>query len=313
MSIAVTGILVVGSINTDFVVTSKRLPQPGETVLGGAFTEERGGKGANQAVAAARASEGHVTMVGAVGDDAHGETAIRALTEDGIATQFIKRCPNTSTGVALILVDEQGENCISVASGANAKLTAADIEALPDAVFAESRVLLTNLETPIPAVATALRRAKQAGLLTILNPAPADIAIVQDDLLRYVDVLTPNELEAAALVGQSVHGVEGIDVAGRKLQQFGARTIVVTRGAAGCVFVDGTQAAAVIPARVVQAVDTTAAGDAFNGALAVALVEKRSFPDAVRWASNAASIAVTRLGAQPSLPHRHEIDVILGG
>jgi ribokinase len=123
----VTGILVVGSINTDFVITSKRLPRPGETVLGGVFTEARGGKGANQAVAAARAGVGHVAMVGAVGDDVHAESAIRALAHDGIATQFVKRYPETSTGVALILVDEQGENCISVASGANSKLTAADV------------------------------------------------------------------------------------------------------------------------------------------------------------------------------------------
>lgn len=307
MVTAVSGILVVGSINTDFVVTSKRLPRPGETVLGGAFTEARGGKGANQAVAAARAGEGRVTMVGAVGDDIHAETAIGALAHDGIATQFIKRYPETATGVALILVDEQGENCISVASGANAKLTATDIEALPDAVFAEAQVLLTNLETPIPAVAEALQRAKRAGLRTILNPAPADIAILRDDILRHVDVLTPNEIEAAALVSQPLHDAAATKAAGRELQRMGAKTIVITRGAAGSVVVDDSPEVTTIPARVVKAIDTTAAGDAFNGALAVGLAEKRSFPEVVRWASHAASIAVTRLGAQPSLPHRHEI------
>jgi ribokinase len=143
--------------------------------------------------------------------------------------------------------------------------------------------------------------------MTILNPAPADTAILQDNLLRHVDVLTPNELEAAGLVGQSSHDVEGVTTAGRKLQQLGARIIVVTRGADGCVVFDDTEAITAIQARVVQAMDTTAAGDAFNGALAVALAEMRSFPDAVRWASDAASIAVTRLGAQPSLPYRQEI------
>lgn len=301
-------IIVVGSINTDLVIRGPRLPAPGETVLGGEFYQAAGGKGANQAVAAARAARAPVTFVGAVGDDALGREALQRLRCENLLCEHIRTVARQPTGVALILVDEQGQNLISVAAGANAHLTPADLDRVPPEVFASGRVFLTSLETPAETVAHGLSLARRAGLTTILNPAPA--RPLPDEVLTLVDVLTPNELEAATLARHDEarslpERLTPAESAARLIAR-GCRSVIVTLGAAGCL-VAGRENGHV-PGRAVPAVDATAAGDAFNGALAVALAEGRTLLEAARWANVAASISVTRRGAQPSLARREEID-----
>jgi len=303
-------IIVVGSINTDLVIRGPRLPSPGETVTGGEFFQAAGGKGANQAVAAARAALDPVTFVGAVGDDDLGRKTLQRFEAENLVGDYLKTVPNEPSGVALILVDETGQNLISVAPGANARLSPADIDGIPLSVFASAKVFLTCLESPMETVTRGLTRAKQAGLLTILNPAPATRDILTRDFLETVDVLTPNEGEAALLTNNLERHAEETDNvrlirSARALQELGCKQVVITRGDAGCLVVerDVTQ----IRGHVVRAIDATAAGDAFNGTLAVALSEGVSLFDAARWANAAAAISVTRLGAQPSLPYRQEI------
>jgi len=300
-----SSIIVLGSINTDLVIRGPRLPAPGETVLGGEFYQAHGGKGANQAVAAARASAKPVTFIGAVGDDGFGRQALAHFAGENLDLRYLKTVPGSPTGVALILVDRQGENSISVASGANTELTPDDVDAVPDDVFSDAKVFLTCLESPMETVARGLSRAKEAGLLTILNPAPADEAICRGGVLPLVDVITPNEGETAVLTGIEIAGQAGA-LAARKLQALGCRRCVITLGAGGCLIVDRQETR--LEGCAVEAVDTTAAGDAFNGALAVALSEGRTLLEAARWANRAAAIAVTRPGAQPSLAGRAEIE-----
>ncbi len=295
-----SSIIVVGSINTDLVIRSPRLPAPGETVLGGEFYQAAGGKGAKKAVAAARAARDPVTFIGAVGDDVLGRESLTRFQRENLACDYIRTVPQQSTGVALILVDGRGQNLISVASGANAHLTPADLDRVPREVFASARVFLTSLETPLETVAHGLSLARQSGLTTILNPAPA--RWLPDDVLALVDVLTPNEAEAEAMVGEQLAPVE----CAARLIDRGCRSAIVTLGGDGCL-VAGRETARE-PGRAVSAVDATAAGDAFNGALAVALAEGRTLVEAARWANVAASISVTRRGAQPSLAQREEID-----
>lgn len=305
-------VIVLGSVNTDLVIRSERIPRPGETVLGGQFYRASGGKGANQAVAAARAALHPVTFIAAVGDDAFGRDALAAFEQENLDRQFIRVVPQANSGVALILVDEQGENSIAVASGANLQLSPADVDAVPDEVFSRAKVFLTCLESPIETVERGLRRAREAGLTTILNPAPAGPLLERLDLLKLVDVLTPNAGEAAMLVGMPADREPTDEMAaevGRELQYRGAQAVVVTRGADGVVVVDDETA--LVPAVKAQPQDTTAAGDAFNGALATSLSEGRMLRDAVRWGIHAAAISVTRAGAQPSLPTRAEIDASL--
>ena len=305
-----SSIIVLGSVNTDLVIRGPRLPAPGETVLGGEFYQAHGGKGANQAVAAARLAGNPVTFIGAVGDDAFGRQAMEHFKRENLVCRYLKTIPGRPSGVALIMVDSQGENLISVASGVNAQLSPGDVDAVLDEVFRSARVLLTCLELPPRTVARGLVRAKEAGLTTILNPAPADVAICRGDLLRCVDVLTPNEGEAAALTGIDTSDVAGAVAAARRLQELGCRSCVVTLGASGCVVVEED----VVPIEgcPVEAVDATAAGDAFSGALAVALAEGRSLVEAAHWSNRAAAITVTRPGAQPSLPSREEVDSFAG-
>ena len=301
-------IIVLGSVNTDLVIRGPRLPGPGETVLGGEFYRAHGGKGANQAVAAARASSDPVAFIGAVGDDAFGREALAHFERENLDCRYVKTVPDQPSGVALILVDRRGENSISVASGANLSVTPADVDAVPDEVFRAARVFLACLESPLEAVARGLARAKQAGLLTILNPAPAAAEICREELLSLVDVITPNEGEAAMLAGLEA-GERSTAVAvaaARRLQQLGCRRCVVTLGPCGCIVVE--EDVTPVEGCRVEAVDATAAGDAFNGALAVAVSEGRTLVEAARWANRAAAIAVTRPGAQPSLPVRAEID-----
>ena len=306
-------VLVLGSINTDLVIRGPRLPRPGETVLCGEFYQAAGGKGANQAVAAARAlnDERKVLFIAAVGDDAFGPDSLRALADDCIDCSHIKIVPGCPSGIALILVDERGENLISVASGANARLMPGDIDAVPDAVFRGCKVFLACLESPLPAVEHGLKRAKKLGLLTILNPAPVADAAAVLKLLPLIDVLTPNEHELADLAGMPVASYESAVAAARQLQSVGARQIILTLGGLGAAAVDERGTACHIAPVPVAAVDATAAGDCFCGALAVALTEGKSLFIAARFATAAAAISVTRRGAQPSLPRREEIDELL--
>jgi ribokinase len=300
-------VLVVGSSNTDMIVRVPRIPRPGETLLGGDFAMAPGGKGANQAVAAARAG-GRVTFVARVGDDPFGREARAGFARDGIDTRFVLTTPGAPSGIALITVDGRGENSISVASGANALLSVADVEAA-GAAFDAADVVLLQLESPLETVAAAARGAKRRGVPVVLNPAPA--RELDDALLGVVTVLTPNEHEAGLLTGAPVEDERGAREAVRRLRARGAGAVVVTLGARGA-FASAEAFEGALPAFVVEPVDTTAAGDVFNGALAVALAEERPLPDALRFAQAAAAISVTRPGAQPSAPTRVEIEAFLG-
>jgi ribokinase len=301
-----TRVLVVGSANTDMVLRVPRIPRPGETVLGGAFTMAWGGKGANQAVAAARAGS-LVTFVARVGDDVFGERALAGFAADGIDTRFVLRTSGTASGVALINVDERGENSIAVASGANERLSVADVDAAAEP-FAAADVVLMQLESPLETVEAAVRKAEESGKPVILNPAPA--RPLDERLLTGVAVLTPNETEAELLSGTSVRDDDGVRDAAARLRARGPRTVIVTLGERG-VYALAPDFEGFVPAFRVEAVDTTAAGDVFNGVLAVALAEWRPLADALRFAQAAAAISVTRPGAQPSAPTRAEIEGFL--
>jgi len=296
-------VLVVGSSNTDMIIRVPHIPRPGETILGGAFSMAAGGKGANQAVAAARAG-GRVTFVARVGDDLFGRQALEGFGRDGIDARSVLATPGAASGIALITVDERGENSISVASGANALLSVADVEAAGDA-FAAADIVLLQLESPLETVEAAIRAAKGRGIPVILNPAPA--RALDDGLLRGVSVLTPNEHEAAMLAGIEVESEHDMRKAAARIRARGPRTVVITLGERG-VYASSEGSEGLVPAFKVEPVDTTAAGDVFNGALAVALAERRSLPDALRFAQAAAAISVTRPGAQPSAPTRAEIE-----
>ena len=300
-------IVVVGSSNTDMVVRVPTLPRPGETVLGGTFFTARGGKGANQAVAAARAG-GSVAMIGCLGDDAFGDDTLAALTAEGIAVEAIRRVAGTPSGVALILVDEGGENCIAVASGANALLGAEEGARCAE-LLSPDGVLLVQLESPLETVVAAARAARRVGARVILNPAPA--RDLPDELLGLVSVLTPNESEAARLAGLPVSGEGGLERVASALLARGVGAVVVTLGAVGD-YVATAEHRETVSGWPVEARDTTGAGDVFNGALAVALAEALPLRDAVRFANAAAAISVTRDGAQPAAPRRAEILRLLG-
>jgi len=297
------GIVVVGSSNTDMIVKMERIPRPGETVLGGAFSTAAGGKGANQAVAAARAG-GDVIFVARVGDDLFGSEALAGFERDGIDVSRVVRDPDAPSGVALIFVDANGENSIAVASGANANVSPADVASASD-VIAGAGILLMQLEIPIPAVYTAAKTAKANGVRVILNPAPAQP--LGDDLLQCVSILTPNETETELLTGIAVTGDDSARRAAGVLHAKGVGTVLITLGARG-VFVSDDEFEGIVPGFRVDAVDTTAAGDVFNGALATALAEGVALIEAVGFANAAAALSVTKLGAQPSAPERNDIE-----
>jgi ribokinase len=300
-------VIVLGSINTDLVVRSATLPRPGETVIGGQFLQAAGGKGANQAVAAACAGRSPVTFIAAVGDDVFGQQSLAALRKENLDATYISVLPGHASGIALILVDATGQNAISVASGANLALTPAQVAAVPESVFRGARVFLASLELPLETVEAGLARAKSSGLITILNPAPAVPMSKCGSLLALADIVTPNETEAELLTDLRVSDANSAIAAARWIEQAGPRGVIITLGGLGAVAVQGSDVD-VIPARQVTAVDATGAGDAFNGALAVALSEGRSFFEAANWATIAASLATTRAGAQASLPTRKEIE-----
>jgi ribokinase len=299
-------IVVVGSSNTDMIVKVPKIPRPGETIVGGTFATAAGGKGANQAVAAARAGA-RVTFVARVGRDMFGEQALEGFRREGLNVDFVLQDPEAPSGVALIFVEESGENSIAVAPGANNSLTPEDVERAGD-VLQSADVLVLQLESPLETVRKATDTAAAAGVRVILNPAPAQA--VGDDVLKNVAILTPNETEAEFLSGVKVEGESGAAEASSRLLERGPEAVLLTLGARG-VFVatkDGTE---LVPAFRVEAVDTTAAGDVFNGTLAVALAEGRDLAGAVRFASAAAALSVTKLGAQPSAPARKEIEAMM--
>jgi len=296
-------IVVVGSSNTDMVVKTRRIPGVGETVVGGQFVMAAGGKGANQAVAAARLGA-EVAFVTKVGRDMFGDRAIAGYRAEGIATDHIFRDASHATGIALILVDDRGNNLISVASGANHALTIEEVEQAAEQIQAADAVML-QLEIPLEVVQRVAALAARAGVPVILDPAPAPDLPLPGSLLGYVTYLTPNESEASQLTGVAVEDESSARQAAQMLLELGARNVVVTLGPKGALVVGDETL--FVPARAVEARDSTAAGDAFNGGLAVALAEGKSIGDAVRQASLVAAVSVTRMGAQPSLPTRDEI------
>ncbi len=300
-------IFVIGSSNTDMVIQLDRIPRPGETILGRQFTTAAGGKGANQAVAAARAG-GEVTFVARVGRDVFGDQAIAGFRRDRIQSRFVIRDLKAPSGVALIFVAKDGENSIAVAGGANARLSPANVRRVGGAIRAASSVVM-QLETPLPTIQAAAEIAAKAGVRVILNPAPA--RKLPDLLLRCVSILTPNETEAELLTDVVVRDEASASRAADRLLDRGVGTVILTLGARGA-FVAARGQRQLVRGFRVKAVDTTAAGDVFNGALAVALGEGRPLVEAVRFANAAAALSVTRLGAQPSAPRRQEIERFLG-
>ncbi len=300
-------ITVLGSLNMDLVIRAPRHPRPGETLTGGAFRTFPGGKGANQAVAAARAG-GQVTMIGAVGQDAFGDALVAGLRADGVDTSCVGRS-REATGVALITVSASGENTIVIAPGANGTLTPETVAAHAQQI-ATADVLLLQLEAPLPVVEAAAALARAHGVPVILNPAPAQP--LPASLLRHVTYLIPNQHEAALLSGLPTDTDEQAAAAAAALQAAGVGAVILTLGERGAlVFTGGAGIAA--PSFPIQAVDTTAAGDAFVGGFAVALTEGRPAGEAARWGCAAGALACTVLGAQPSLPQREAILALLAG
>lgn len=296
-------ILVIGSSNTDMVIKTNRFPAPGETILGGTFLLNPGGKGANQAVAAIRLG-GKVTFVMKRGTDLFGNQTIGLLMREGIDTEYIIKDPELPSGVALIIVDSKGENSIVVAPGANSNLYPGDI---PDELFECGRfdILLLQLEIPLETVEYCALKAAGCDVKVILNPAPA--RPLPDKLLGSLWLATPNELEAEALTGISINDIKSADRAASKLLDKGIKHVVITLGELGS-YIKCDKCNEMVPGIKVKAVDTTAAGDVFNGAVAVALSEGKGLKDAVEFANRAAAISVTRMGAQASAPFRHELE-----
>ena len=295
-------ILIVGSSNTDMVIKTQNFPAPGETILGGRFLMNAGGKGANQAVAAARLG-GMVTFVGKIGDDIFGKQAVQQLEDEGINVDFVAVDPENPSGVALITVDRKGENSIVVAPGSNGTLSSADFDKAMD-MLNESEFVLMQLEIPIPTVEHIARIASTKHKKVVLNPAPA--AELSDELLKNLYIITPNETEAELLTGIKVTDEQSALKSATFLHEKGIEIVIITMGSAGA-FLLANGNSEIISAQKVEAVDTTAAGDTFNGALVVALSEGYTIQESIAFANKAAAISVTRIGAQSSVPFRKEI------
>ena len=295
-------ILVIGSSNTDMVIKCDHLPAPGETILGGNFFMNAGGKGANQAVAAARLN-GDVTFIAKVGNDVFGMQAVQLFNKEKINTEYIFIDEKNPSGIALINVDTKGENAITVAQGANGNLSVDDVSTL-EHVLQQADIILAQLEIPIETIEYVATIAKQFNKTFILNPAPA--CVLSDELLSKISIITPNEKEASMLTNINVVDIGSAKHAATILAGKGIETVIITMGEDGVLLYQQNEFN-IIPTNKVTAVDTTAAGDVFNGALAVALSEQKNMVDAVRFANTAASISVTRLGAQASAPFRAEI------
>lgn len=294
-------IVVIGSSNTDMVIKSDKLPNPGETILGGEFLLNPGGKGANQAVTAARLG-GKVTFIAKIGSDAFGKNSINLYSSEGINTEFIFSDPEKPSGVALINVNESGENCIVVAPGANGLLSVEDIEKAKCEIESAD-ILLMQLEIPLSVVEYSAKLAYEKGIKVILNPAPANE--LSNSLLKCLYIITPNKNEAEALSGIKITDIESAKRAAAVIRGKGVDTVIITMGELGAIICDDQLHQ--IPAVNVETVDTTAAGDVFNGALSVALAEDKSIVDAVIFACKCAALSVTKLGAQSSIPYRNNI------
>jgi ribokinase len=301
-------VIVIGSSNVDLVVHVPHLPIPGETILGGEVARVAGGKGANQAVAAQRAGA-EVAFIGCLGDDTFADLAITELVEARVQLTHVRRVPGAVTGLAFITVADDGENSIVVAQGANAMLHATDVTTAQTTI-SHARIIVAQLEIPIATAMHALAVAQQGGVMTLLNPAPAQP--LSDEQLALVDVLVCNETEATTLAQTPVADVASALAAAHQLQRRGPRIVIVTLGAQGAVVVEG-DAAQHQPAFAVKVVDTTAAGDAFIGALAAQLAQGTALHDAVRYAGAAGALTVTQAGAQHSLPTRAAIEAFLAG
>jgi ribokinase len=297
-------IIVVGSLNADLVVRTPRFPQPGETISGEDLQIIPGGKGANQAVAAAR--QGTPTaMVGRVGRDSFGPDLINNLKQNGVDTERVQTDPESATGTAIIIVDTNGQNSIVLSPGGNGKVTPADVEEIP---FSEATLLLLQLEIPVEAVLAAARRAKENGLRVLLNPAPA--RALPDELLALPDFLVPNESELSLLSGLPVNDLPSAENAAKTLLERGIQTVIVTLGANGALIVN-KELTKHIPSFKVDVVDTTAAGDAFIGGFASALLQNKSLEEAVRYGCACGALAATKFGAQPSLPTKEDVEKFL--
>lgn len=294
-------IFVVGSSNTDMVVKSAKLPRPGETILGGVFFMNAGGKGANQAVAAARLG-GEITFIAKVGKDIFGAQSVEGFKLEGIQTQYVLVDEIHPSGTALIMVNEEGENCIVVAPGANASLLPPDLERVT--ALKEAAVILMQLEIPMETIEAVKRMAVVNHQRVIINPAPAQS--LSDQLLSGLFLITPNESEAEMLTGIPVSDLESASRAAGFFLNKGVENVAITMGKQGAYF-ENSSTSFMVPAPVVRAVDTTAAGDTFSGALTVAVTEGMDWEQAIRFAVKAASLSVTRMGAQASVPYRSEI------
>lgn len=299
-------ITVIGSSNVDLIVKLPRFPKPGETVLGGQFYKAQGGKGANQSVAAARAGA-NICFISRVGNDDFGKSTLLSYSNEGITLDHVSVDTNIPTGVAVIYVDAQGENTIGLAEGANAALIPEHVRRAASAITS-SKLLLLQLEIPFETVKESISLAQKANVPVILNPAPAQP--IDSDVLKNVSILTPNETETEILTGISLTSDDAIKHAAQLLRSKGVHTVIITLGARG-VYVATEGESLFVPGFQVTAVDTTAAGDVFNGTLAVAIAEGKKLIDAIRFASAAAALSVTKLGAQTSAPQRKEIDEFL--
>ncbi len=295
-------IIVIGSSNTDLAIKTIRIPEPGETVMGGTFMMTAGGKGANQAVAVARLG-GDVAFVTKVGDDMFGDESRARYVKEGLPEKFLLVEKGTPSGVALITVDARGENCIVVAPGANNALTCADVDAVRDEIAAADYLLL-QLEIPMEVVEHAAEVAVANGTKVILNPAPA--AELSKTLIESLYLITPNRTECQLLSGVAIANEADAEAAAGKLMEMGVKNVIVTLGSKGSL-VRTAEGCTVVEACRVESVDTTAAGDVFNGALCVALSEGKDLVEAARFASRASAISVTRMGAQSSVPYRAEL------
>jgi ribokinase len=297
-------VTVVGSLNMDLVIRAPRLPSAGETLAGRSFANVPGGKGGNQAVAAARLGA-RVTMIGCVGNDENGAQLVARLREDGIDCDRIATDAALPTGVAMIVVDDAGQNAIVIVAGSNGALTPAAIAA-HEAAIAQADVLVCQLEVPDDTVFAAMRAARRHGRIVVLNPAPAS-GMLPREWLECADFLIPNEGEASVLSGVAVDSPESALAAARALRQQGARNVIVTLGERGVLMLAEGEDGRHFPAPKVDAIDTTAAGDTFVGGLCAALAAKRSLDEAVRFGQAAAALSVTRAGAQTSIPYLHEV------
>ena len=299
-------ITLLGSLNTDLTIRVEKFPRAGETLVGRDFRTGYGGKGANQAYTVARMG-GQAFMIGCVGDDDFGSTLLAHMRSVGVDVTHVLLRANAPSGVALITLDASGQNHIVVATGANATLTAADVMAVAD-VLRRSQAVVSELETTLPATQTALRIAREAGVMTVLNPAP--YSPIPDALLTLCDFVIPNETEASKLIGLDVYDVDTARMASQKLKARGARNALITLGAQG-VWIDADDFVGLVPAYAVKPVDTVAAGDVFIGAFVTRLCEGADVRSAAQFGCAASAIAVTRPGAQPSIPSRAEVGAFM--